>query len=151
MTTAPADALALTLELICEDVPPANAQGQAMEFGAQDKAGTLHAGAALDGRRTLFALPLTVRISADGSSADFAGPFVHGGPGGRFLYLGYRPAGETAWTRRWKIPLAAITAEQVRAATSSGSALTGRISASSGSTAQLLGPGWTFGEMRSRE
>jgi len=100
---------ALTLTLVCHDPPPAERDGQTMEFGAQDKAGTLH---------------------------------PHGPPAGRFCYLGYRPVGSTAWVRRWKIPLAGITSAQVASAQVPGQTLVAHLSATSGSTVQLLGQGW---------
>jgi hypothetical protein len=89
-----------------------------------------------------FTLPVTARLSASDAEVDFGGAFVHGRPGERFLYLGYRVVGAKDWLRRWKIPLAALTAPQVREA-AGGKALLGRISATSGSTARLLGSGWT--------
>jgi hypothetical protein len=132
----------LTLTLVCHDAPPTEHDGQAMEFGAQDKAGTLHSGSSATGRTVRFSLSVTARVGADGSTLDFAGPFIHGPPAGRFCYLGYRPLGSTAWTRRWKIPLVAITSAQVAAAQAAGRALVAHFSATSGSTVQLLGGGW---------
>lgn len=99
MLTARPDDLALTLLLICQDAPPPEREGRAMEFGAQDKAGVLHAGVTEGERTVRFALRIVARPAADGG-VDFAGPFVHGVPQGRFLYLGYRRLGETTWTRR---------------------------------------------------
>lgn len=89
-----------------------------------------------------FTLRVTARLSASDAEVDFGGAFVHGRPGEGFLYLGYRPVGAKDWVRRWKISLAAIAAQQVREA-AGGKALLGRISATSGSTARLLGTGWT--------
>lgn len=113
-TVRPGD-LELTVLLICQDTPPPEREGRAMEFGAQDKAGVLHRGVPEGERALRFALRIVARPAADGE-VDFAGPFVHGVPQGRFLYLGYRPLGETTWTRRWKIPLAALTWSQMLAA-----------------------------------
>ncbi len=113
-TACPVD-LALTLLLICQDAPPLEREGRAMGFGAQDKAGVLHPRVPEGERAVRFALRIVARLAADGG-VDFAGPFIHGVPQGRFLYLGYRPLGETIWTRRWKIPFAALTWSQVLAA-----------------------------------
>lgn len=134
----------LSLVLICQDPPPAEWEGRTMEFGAQDKAGVLHAGSVETDGAHRFELAIRVKPGSGEGSVDFAGPFVHGVPQGRFLYLGYRASGETIWTRRWKVPLAAITAAQVAAAQAGHQALRGRISASSASTARLLGLGWTL-------
>lgn len=140
-TVRPGD-LALTVLLICQDAPPLEREGRAMEFGAQDKASVLHAGIAEGERTVRFALSIVARPAADGG-VDFAGPFVHGVPQGRFLYLGYRPLGETIWTRRWKIPLAALTLSQVLAAHGDGKEIVGQVSAGSASTVRLLGLGWS--------
>jgi hypothetical protein len=140
-TTRPND-LALTVVLICQDAPPSEREGRAMEFGAQDKAGVLHAGVTEGERTVRFALRIVARPAADGG-VDFAGPFVHGVPQGRFLYLGYRRLGETTWTRRWKIPLAPLTLSQVLAAHEGGKEIVGRVSAGSTATVRLLGLGWS--------
>lgn len=76
---APAnDTLQLTLRLSCEDVPPAEYQGRAMEFGAQDKAGALHAGTTEDDGGLAFVLPVAAQLPAPGGEVDFSGTFVHG-------------------------------------------------------------------------
>lgn len=141
MPTARAGDLALTVQLICQDAPPLVREGRAMEFGAQDKAGALHAGVAEAERTVRFALSILARPTAAGG-VDFAGPFVHGVPQGRFLYLGYRPLGEAVWTRRWKIPLAALTPAQALAAHQGGRAIVAEVSAGGASTVRLLGLGW---------
>jgi Family of unknown function (DUF5990) len=134
--------LALPVLLLCQDAPPLEREGRAMEFGAQDKAGVLHPGVPEGERTVRFALRIVARPAADGG-VDFAGPFVHGVPQGRFLYLGYRPLGETIWTRRWKLPLAALTLSQALAAHEDGKEIMGRVSAGSTSTVRLLGLGWS--------
>lgn len=140
-TVRPGD-LELAVVLICQDAPPPEREGRAMEFGAQDKAGVLHAGVPEAERAVRFALRIVARPAADGG-VDFAGSFVHGVPQGRFLYLGYRPLGEATWTRRWKIPLATLTLSQVLAAHGDGKEIMGRVSAGSTSTVRLLGLGWS--------
>jgi hypothetical protein len=142
MPTARPGDLALILLLICQDAPPPDHEGRAMEFGAQDKAAVLHPGVPEGERSVRFALGIVARPAA-GGGVDFVGPFVHGVPQGRFLYLGYRPLGETVWTRRWKIPLAALTLFQVLAAHEGGKSIVGRVSAGSTSTVRLLGLGWS--------
>ena len=133
---------ALTLTLVCHDPPPAERDGQTMEFGAQDKAGTLHPGRPAAAQALYFTLRVTMKVAHDDETVDVAGPFVHGPPAGRFCYLGYRPVGATGWVRRWKIPLGGITSAQVAAAQALGQTLVAHLSATSGSTVQLLGQGW---------
>jgi hypothetical protein len=137
------DEIPLTLVIICHDPPPPARNSKAMAFGAQDKAAALHPGQAEPDGSLRFLLAVRARPAASGS-VDFAGSCVHGGPQGRFLYLGYRPVDATVWERRWKIPLAAITLTQVAAAHARGQALQASMRATSGSTAQLLGVGWTL-------
>lgn len=140
-TVRPGD-LELTVVLLCEDAPPPEREGRAMEFGAQNKAGVLHPGVPEGEQTVRFALRIVARPAADGG-VDFAGSFVHGVPQDRFIYLGYRRLGETNWTRRWKIPLAALTVSQVLAAHEGGKEIVGRVSAGSAATVRLLGLGWS--------
>jgi hypothetical protein len=133
----------LTLLLICADAPPEMREGRVMEFGAQDKAGVLQPGAPQPDGSLRFTLPVSVRLLSE-DELEFAGPFVHGVRGGRFFYLGYRQAGERLWARRWKIPLAGITPELSKEASSAGKALLARVSATGGSTIYPLGMGWTL-------
>ena len=58
----------------------------------------------------------------------------------RFLYLGWRPPGG-AWIRRFKIPLAPISWEQIAAGQAG--ALAARVSAARSGAVALLGAGWT--------
>jgi hypothetical protein len=95
--------------LVCQDPPPGEHAGSPTEFGLLDKAGVLHAGTSYAGGAQRFALAAQVKDGL-GGAPDFAGPFVHGPRGGRFLYLGWRPPGG-AWIRRYKILLAGMTAE----------------------------------------
>lgn len=142
MLPLPQPAIPLTLVLICHEPPPLEHGGRTMDFGAQDKARALHQGSPEPSGALRFALAAVARLAPDGNSVDFAGAFVHGVPRGRFLYLGYRPIGETIWARRWKVPLATITPAQVVAAQVSGQALQAYVTAKSGSTAWPLGMGW---------
>jgi hypothetical protein len=111
-----------------------------MDFGAQDKAGALHPGAAAPDGTVRFRVELAARTSD--TALDFAGPFVHGPRQGRFLYLGYRPVGTTAWTRRWKISLGGITPDLIASAQAEDAALRATFSTSKAATVHLLGAGW---------
>lgn len=66
----------------------------------------------------------TVRAGAvaAGAAPRLLGPFTHGPPGARFVYLnaGQRAGQATScWDRRAKVPLAGITASMIRSALSS--------------------------------
>ncbi len=140
MPTQRPDTIPLTLLLICHDPPPTAHEEQAMDFGAQDKAGALHPGTPSPDGTLRFRVKIAARIPDD--SIDYVGPFVHGPRQGRFLYLGYRPIGATVWTRRWKIPLAGITPELVAAAQAEGCALQAAFSARKAALVELIGSGW---------
>jgi len=104
----------IRLRLTCANPPPAIHAGQATEFGILDKTGVLTPGMHLPGGALRFDIEVQVARRPDGSAAC-SGSYVHGPPGGRFLYLGWRPVGG-AWIRRTKVPLAAITWLLVEAA-----------------------------------
>ena len=66
----------------------------------------------------------TVRVGAvtEGAAPRLLGPFTHGPPAARFVYLnaGQRAGQATScWDRRAKVPLAGITASMIRSALSS--------------------------------
>lgn len=79
MPTARPGDLALNMLLICQDAPPPEREGRAMEFGVQDKAGVLHRGVPEGECAVRFALGIVARLAIDGG-VDFAGSFVHGVP-----------------------------------------------------------------------
>jgi hypothetical protein len=83
-------------------------------FGLQDKAGVLHVGVSRPDGSIVF--DLTLRLKSEGSDAPiFVGPFVHGPPTGRFLYLGWRDV-RGAFAQRLRLPLGTITWNDVREA-----------------------------------
>lgn len=104
----------MRLRLTCVYPPPASHNGQATEFGMLDRTGALTPGMRLPDGALRFDIEVQVARRSDGS-ANLGGSYVHGPPGGRFLYLGWRPIGG-AWIRRTKVPLAAITWPLVEAA-----------------------------------
>ena len=74
------------------------------------------------GKDLLFTVSINQKEGKDGQP-DFAGPFVQGPAGERFVYIGIGSfAGQTnaAWDRRLKIPLRGITREMVQQATEPG-------------------------------
>ncbi|MFK0289768.1 DUF5990 family protein [Streptomyces sp. NPDC090442] len=80
--------------------------------GLQDTSGELVEGASAPDGSVRYEVDLTVRASraAGPQRQDFGGPFVHGTPKERFLYLSFRGAGEEPWQRRTKIILPAADA-----------------------------------------
>ena len=52
----------------------------------------------------------------DGSDPNFLGPFTHGPPTARFLYISHRRDGAAGWIKRIKVPLSSITWSMIEAA-----------------------------------
>ncbi len=100
----------IQLRIICTDPPPDVYEGRVAEFGLQDKAGNLTSGQPIANGNLLFECVL--KASGD-HPPNFTGSYVQGTPKECFLYLSYRPVGETAWIKRIKVMLGSITAEQV--------------------------------------
>ena len=75
------------------------------DFGVQDKAGSLHLGRAGPDGAVVFDLSLQVK-PGDAGAPVFLGPFAHGRPDDRFLYLGWRNA-DGGFAQRFKLPLGA--------------------------------------------
>jgi hypothetical protein len=67
----------------------------------------IHPGALQPNGALVFTCPVQVRPRQDDAPPDFAGPFVHGPRGDRFLYLSLR-GDDGRWVKRLKIPLAEI-------------------------------------------
>ena len=77
------------------------------------------------GRDLKFEFAIAVRSGKDGAP-DFAGPFVQGGRGDRYVYIDigtYAGQANTVWSRRLKVPLSRITWDLIN----SGSTLVGEI------------------------
>jgi len=93
-----------------------------------------------DGLR--FTCAVTVQPAVKLPTPDFAGAFVHGPAGARFLYLGWRPPGGD-WIRRWKIPLPMLTWASVEGMRSRPTAvLEATIVDMQRVTVLLVGAGW---------
>ena len=99
--------------------------GGPRDFGVQDKAGALHLGHAGADGVVVFDLLLEVKPGDTGPPV-FLGPFAHGRPDERFLYLGWRNA-DGGFAQRFKLPLASITRDDVRRALSAGEPLVGEL------------------------
>jgi uncharacterized protein DUF5990 len=73
-----------------------------------------------------FEFTVTAKTGRDDDLPNFAGPFVQGPAGGRFVYINigtYAGQTSTPWSRRLKIPLSGITWDMLR----SGKVLVARI------------------------
>jgi hypothetical protein len=127
------------LQITCLAPPPDTYEGQSTEFGVQDKQQMLHNGIVQPGGALIFVCEVNVKPHAGSGAPDYSGPLVHGPAGARFLYLGWRPIGG-AWIKRFKIPLAPISWQQLDAAQAGKLAV--RISATRSGTVALLGEGW---------
>ncbi len=59
-----------------------------------------------------------VRVAPQPGTGDpnFLGPFTHGGPTNRHLYLSQAMSGEDGWIKRIKLPLSSISWELIDAA-----------------------------------
>ena len=97
----------LHLRLVCIDPPLTVWTPDEAGFGLQDKRETLHPGGLQPDGSLIFTCTVQVRPRQGDAPPDFAGPFVHGPRGDRFLYLSLRGA-DSKWVKRLKIPLAGI-------------------------------------------
>ena len=104
-------ATTIPLRLVYRGGPPVHWTDDAARFGVQDRAERLLAPIAHADGAQVFDFSVECRIGADGV-ADFAGAFVHGPRGGRFVYLSWRNS-NGAYAQRFKLPLATITAERI--------------------------------------
>jgi hypothetical protein len=94
-------------------------------WGIQDKSEGLWPGVAGEGGSLVFDLSLEVKPDT-GVAPAFLGPFAHGKPAERFLYLSWRnPTGEYA--RRLKLPLGGIAWSDIAAARRTGQPLVGEL------------------------
>jgi hypothetical protein len=118
---------------ICCLQPLDPAQYQA-EFGLQEKSPgdwLIHAGKRTANGAVHFQCECRVSLPAS-AAPDFAGPFVHGKRGERFLYLSWKPKnwqpgepepGPCVYLRRMKVHLRSITAQLVREALRAGAVI----------------------------
>lgn len=92
-------------------------EGKPTEFGLQDTNQKVHPGTKAPDGATHFECMVEVRRDPKIRRIVFAGPFAHGPTTARFLYLSWRlvDASKGSWIRRVKIPLSAVTVEQIDA------------------------------------
>jgi len=105
--TIPTEARLVRLRLVVTSGPTVDSH---TVFGLQEKSGAVVEGrGGPDGSR-VFECEVRAVPSAGTAQPNFLGPFTHGTPKSRHLYLshGTRESG-TAWVKRIKVPLASIT------------------------------------------
>jgi hypothetical protein len=100
----------LKVTLTCKTLPPLD---EPADVGLQDKDQNVHAGDRKRDGSTAFECVVQVKEKGNGA-IDFIGPFVHGTPSARFIYLSWKrvaPATAALWVQRVKIPLAFTAAD----------------------------------------
>lgn len=90
--------------------------GPGVVFGLQDKSGEVVDGVPGPPGRVTFEAQVRVAPSTGAETPNFLGPFTHGPPAKRHLYLSHGRTSGGAWVKRIKVPLASITAEMIAAA-----------------------------------
>jgi len=114
----------VTLRLIYRGGPPVHWTGGAEAFGLQDKENRLLIGQLCPDGGAAF--EISVAVNGLKGVPVFAGPFIHGAPAERFLYLSWCNAGGE-YAQRFKLPLCAITQGQVDQALAYGLPITGTL------------------------
>lgn len=104
----------MPIRLIYDGTGPVTWSRDPGAFGLQDKAGVLHAGAQRPDGTVVFDLTLQLKLDSSDTPV-FVGPFIHGPPTGRFLYLGWRDE-RGGFAQRLKLPLGTITWNDVHEA-----------------------------------
>jgi hypothetical protein len=113
--------------------------GRGVTFGLQDKSGGVIGGES--GPRGLMTFEAHVRVATDGATLNFLGPFTHGAPASRHLYLSQAESGVEGWIKRIKLPLASITPSLIAA--SNGSAIETLVDGRSAATVRTE---WRIGQ-----
>jgi hypothetical protein len=118
----------IAIRLIHDGVQPGTPLDEPMRFGVQDTKGGVHPGLTEPGDARPFDLTLDVK-GDEVSPPIFGGPFAHGPPTGRFLYLSWKREGqhEHPWCWRIKIPLSGIGWAEIRAAEKRGNCLAANV------------------------
>src|SRR5262249_43493454 len=132
----------VNIRIVCLTTPPEECEGQKTGFGVQDKSQKLLVGQRRTDGTLQFDVSLKAQKSGEAERPNFTGPYAHGTPQQRFLYLSHGvPENEGwRWIRRIKVPLMGITWEQINAA--AGRVLEARVDATRTGMVTLLGDGW---------
>lgn len=84
-------------------------RGSGTRFGVQDKSGDLMGSVATPTGSAVYEVAVDVSERGTGEMPNFLGPFAHGSPGARFLYLSHGTDGGSGWVKRIKLPLSPIS------------------------------------------
>ena len=108
----------VTLRLIHDGTQPGKADPEPVRFGLQDLKAEIHPGSSSKGRALYFEFSADVKGDEKGGQPVFSGPFCHGAPKVRFIYLSWKREGVHAapWAWRIKIPLSGIDWAAIREA-----------------------------------
>ncbi len=90
--------------------------GTGTTFGVQDKSGAIRPGAPTAAGSVVFECDVTASDAGDRADPNFLGPYTHGPPTARFVYISHGTPGGTGWIKRIKIPLRSITWSMIEAA-----------------------------------
>ena len=109
------DSKSLKIRLVCKTMPAIPPDEGPLDVGIQDKAQVVHGGLKQKNGSMFFECVLEVSLDGSTGRPSFRGPFVHGTPETRFLYLSWkrRSASSSPWYWRVKIPLSGITWKEV--------------------------------------
>ena len=113
----------VNFKLIYDGKGPLIWNGAANDFGLQDKDGHLAKGSSGAGSTIIFEFSLEVKSATSGAPV-FVGPFCHGSPKERFLYLSWRNV-QGNFAQRLKLPLNGISAFDVQTAISQQATIVG--------------------------
>lgn len=128
----------LHLCVICQNPPATSGQ---LTFGLQDKQAHLHSGQPLaDGS---LSFECEADVTWKDSTPNLNGAYIHGTPAARFLYLSLgTPQGDGwQWSKRIKVSLSSLTAEQIQTAQDSQQVLQTTVDGRGAATVPLIG-GW---------
>ena len=115
----------LRVRLVYDGLGPVHWDGGRDAFGVQDKDGVLHPGTPHPDGRVVFDLLFPLKPGAVDRPV-LGGPFAHGPPAARFIYLGWRnTTGEFA--QRFKVPLHDIGWDDIERARGARVALAGTV------------------------
>ena len=112
------------VRLLHDGSQPSPPLGETLSFGVQDVKGGVHPGVMEVGGKQRFAIYLDIRTGGTDRPV-FGGPFAHGPPAARFLYLSWKREEATTalWGWRIKIPLSSIGWAEVQEAERDGMGL----------------------------
>ncbi len=116
----------LRLRLIHDGNQPGPALAEPLRFGLQDTKGHVHPGLEAPGEP----LNLDFELEITGTTSPvFRGPFAHGTPATRFVYLSWKRVGEHVhpWGWRIKMPLGGISWDMIEAAEAPGMCLAANV------------------------